>query len=99
MNGDVTGETLRVARETLEHYGGSWRANKNALLLIAARHRRNGQGQGHGPHSRSVAELGVDKYRIARFNAEQRDQLTKRLSAARIACPSRSRWPTGTCSC
>ena len=30
VNGDVTGETLRVAREDLEHCGGSWRANKNA---------------------------------------------------------------------
>ena len=36
VNGDVTGETLRVAREVLEHCGGSWRANKNAAILIAA---------------------------------------------------------------
>lgn len=36
VNGDVTGETLRVAREVLEHCGASWRANKNAAMLIAA---------------------------------------------------------------
>ena len=55
VNGDVTGETLRVAREILEHCGGSWRANKNAAMLIAADIAGMSQGQGHGPHPRRAA--------------------------------------------
>ena len=87
VNGDVTGETLRVARETLEHCGGSWRANKNAVLLIAPDIAGMGRVRATARTLAALRELSVDKYRIARFNTEQRDQLAKRLSAAEDRLP------------
>jgi hypothetical protein len=87
VNGDVTGETLRVARETLEHCGGSWRANKNALLLIAPDIAGMSKARATARTLAALRELGDDKYRLARFNTEQRDQLAKRLTAAQERLP------------
>jgi hypothetical protein len=87
VNGDVTGETLRVARETLEHCGGSWRANKNAVLLIAPDIAGMSRARATARTLAALRELGDDKYRLARFNTEQRDQLAKRLTAAQERLP------------
>ena len=90
---------MRVAREVLEHCGGSWRANKNAAMLIAA----DIPGWPRpGPSARTLAalrDLSDDRHRLNRFNAEQREQLAKRLAEPRNGSPSRSPWPTGTCCC
>jgi hypothetical protein len=87
VNGDVKGETLRVARETLDHCGGSWRANKNAILLIAPDIAGMSRARATARTLAALRELSGDKYRIARFNNEQRDQLAKRLAAAEDRLP------------
>ena len=87
VNGDVTGETLRVAREVLEHCGGSWRANKNAAMLIAADIAGMSKARGSARTLSALRELGADKHRLGRFNAEQREQLAKRLAAAEERVP------------
>jgi hypothetical protein len=87
VNGDVSGETLRVAREVLEHCGGSWRANKNAAMLIAADIAGMSKARGSARTLSALRELGADKHRLGRFNAEQREQLAKRLAAAEERLP------------
>jgi len=73
VNGDVTGETLRVAREVLEHCGASWRANKNAAMLIAADIAGMSKARGSARTLSALRDLGADKHRLGRFNAEQRE--------------------------
>lgn len=87
VNGDVTGETLRVASETLERCGGSWRANRNAVLLVAPDIVGMSRARATARTLAALRELSNDKHRLARFNAEQRDQLVKRLRAAEERLP------------
>jgi len=87
VNGDVTGETLRVAREVLEHCGGSWRANKNAAMLIAADIAGMSKARGSARTLSALRDLSADRHRLSRFNREQQEQLAKRLAAAEERLP------------
>src|SRR5260370_32552956 len=82
VNGDVGGETQRVAREILEHCGGSWRSNKNVAMLIAADFGGMAKAKGSARALAALRDLSGDKHRLGRFNTEQREQLVKRLSDA-----------------
>lgn len=87
IGGDETAATLRFAQEVLERRGSAWRANKNAAMLVAA------DGPGLVKARASARTLGAlrdlrdDKHRLARFNAEQREQLDRRLRSAEDRLP------------
>jgi uncharacterized protein len=87
VNGDLSGETKRVAREVLETYGGSWRANKNAAMLIAADLAAIAKARGSARTLAALRDLSSDQHRLGRFNAEQREQLIKRLAGAEERLP------------
>lgn len=82
IGGDANDETLRVAREVLERRGGSWRANKNAAMLIAADAPGIAKARASARSLAALRDLQGDRHRLGRFNAEQREQLDKRLSSA-----------------
>jgi hypothetical protein len=71
--------TLRTAREILDHRGAVWRSNKNAALLIAADAPAMFKARATARTLAALRDLDNDKHRLNRFNAEQREQLAKRL--------------------
>jgi hypothetical protein len=87
IGGDVTEQTVRVAREILEHRGSSWRANKNAAMLIASDAPSMARARASARTLAALRDLKADNHRLNRFNAEQREQLEKRLVASEERLP------------
>jgi uncharacterized protein len=85
--GDTSDETLKIASEILEHRGGSWRSNKNAAMLVAADGPAIAKARSSARTLAPLRDLAADRHRLNRFNAEQREQLTKRLAAAEDRVP------------
>lgn len=82
-----TEETMRFAQEVLEHRGSSWRTNRNAALLVAADGPALAKARATARTLAALRDLKDDRHRLARFNAEQREQLDKRLSATEDRLP------------
>ncbi|MEX1009664.1 MAG: DUF499 domain-containing protein [Acidimicrobiia bacterium] len=87
IGADGTSDTLRVAREIIDHRGSSWRANKNAVMLIAADGPAVAKARGSARTLAALRDLKSDRHRLNRFNVEQREQLDKRLAAAEERLP------------
>jgi uncharacterized protein len=82
VGGDASEATTRAARDILEHRGGSWRSNKNAAMLIAADAPAIAKARATARTLAALRDLKDDRHRLGRFNAEQREQLDKRLTGA-----------------
>jgi hypothetical protein len=87
IGGDNTDETMRLAREILEHRGGTWRSNKNSAMLIAADGPGIAKARSSARTLAALRDLKADRHRLNRFNAEQREQLDKRLAGAEERLP------------
>jgi uncharacterized protein len=87
IGGDATDGTNRAARDILQHRGGSWRSNKNAAMLIAADAPAIAKARATARTLGALRDLGDDRHRLNRFNAEQREQLGKRLRGAEERLP------------
>lgn len=87
MGGGETSDTVRVAQDILDHRGGAWRANKNAALLVAADGPAITKARASARTLAALRDLKSDRHRLGRFNAEQREQLEKRLTAAEERLP------------
>lgn len=87
IGADGTGDTLRAAREILEHRGGSFRSNRNAAVLVAADGPAMAKARASARTLAALRDLKGDKHRLGRFNAEQREQLDKRLVGAEERLP------------
>ena len=87
VGGDASEGTTRAAREILEHRGGSWRSNKNAAMLIAADAPAIAKARATARTLAALRDLKDDRHRLNRFNAEQREQLGKRLAGAEERLP------------
>jgi uncharacterized protein len=79
--------TRRTAKEILEHRGGSWRTNKNAGMLVAADAPSIARARATARTLAALRDLTNDRHRLSRFNAEQREQLSKRLAGAEERLP------------
>jgi hypothetical protein len=84
---DASDETMRLAREILEHRGSTWRSNKNAAMLVAADGPAMARARSSARTLAALRDLKADRHRLNRFNAEQREQLDKRLAAAEERLP------------
>jgi uncharacterized protein len=82
IGSDASDATMRAAKEILEHHGASWRANKNAAMLIAADTPAIAKARATARTLAALRDLNNDRHRLNRFNAEQREQLGKRLAGA-----------------
>lgn len=80
-------DTERFAKEVLEHRGSSWRANRNAALLVAADGPALTKARATARTLAALLELKDDRHRLGRFNNEQREQLDKRLTNAEQRLP------------
>jgi uncharacterized protein len=87
IGGDATQDTLRLARDILEHRGSAWRANKNAAMLVAADGPTLAKARASARTLAALRDLKADRHRLGRFNAEQREQLDKRLAATEERLP------------
>ena len=87
IGGDETGSTKALAKSILEQRGGAWRANKNALMLIAGDGPAIAKARSSARTLAALRDLSEDQYRLNRFNAEQKEQLTKRLESAEQRLP------------
>ncbi len=86
-NGVDAAETSRFAQGILEHRGSSFRANKNAAMLVAADHSTLLKARAAARTLEALQDLSKDKHRLARFNAEQKEQLSRRLAGAEERLP------------
>ncbi len=82
IGGISTDETMRLAREILEHPGATWRSNKSAAMLVAADGPTIAKARSSARTLAGLRDLKADRHRLNRFNAEQREQFDKRLGAA-----------------
>lgn len=87
VGGDETAATLQIAREILEQKGSAFRANRNAAMLIAADGPALVKARASARTLAALRDLKADKHRVTRFNAEQREQLDKRLTVAEDRLP------------
>jgi hypothetical protein len=87
FGGDETADTLRIAQDILDHRGTAWRANKNAAMLVGADGPAITKARASARTLAALRELKSDRHRLGRFNAEQREQLEKRLAAAEERLP------------
>ncbi len=87
VGGESSSATTVAAREILEHRGGSWRSNKNAAMLIAADAPAIAKARATARTLAALRDLRDDRHRLGRFNAEQREQLAKRLAGAEERLP------------
>lgn len=90
VGAETSEATLRAAKDILDHRGGAWRANKNAAALVAADAPAMAKARGTARTLAALRELANDKHRLSRFNAEQREQLAKRLANAAERLPQQT---------
>ena len=87
VGADNTAETLAAAGEVLNHRGAAWRSNKNAAMLVAADGPAITKARASARTLAALRDLKNDRHRMGRFNAEQKEQLEKRLAAAEERLP------------
>ena len=87
VGAEASAATMRAAQEILEHHRASWRTNKNAAMLIACDAPALAKARASARTLGALRELTNDRHRLNRFNAEQREQLAKRLRSAEDRLP------------
>ena len=85
------GESGEVAIGDAEHIltyrGDTFRTNKNSAVLVAGDGYALSKARGSARTLAALREVAADNQRLKRFNAEQRDQLARRLEAAEERLP------------
>jgi hypothetical protein len=87
IGAEASAATMRAAQEILERRGGSWRTNKNGAMLIAGDAPALAKARASARSLGALRDLTNDRHRLNRFNAEQREQLAKRLASAEDRLP------------
>jgi hypothetical protein len=87
INGEGTADALQFARTLLEQRGSSFRANKNASMLLVADGYALARARGSARTLAALTDVAADNQRLRRFNTEQKEQLSKRLETATERLP------------
>jgi hypothetical protein len=87
INGEGTEDALRFARTILEQRGSSFRANKNSVMLLVTDGPALAKARGTARTLAALTEVAADNQRLKRFNAEQKEQLAKRVGDATERLP------------
>lgn len=80
-------DSLSTASEILTTKGAGWRAQLNAVVLVAADARALATARATARTLAAMRDLLDDRHRLARFNNEQKEQLRKRASDAEQRLP------------
>ena len=87
LGGDNEELSRARAKEVLSQRGNADRTNKNACLLVVADGPALAKARATARTIVAMKDLKKDKYRLNRFNAEQREQLDERLRSAESRLP------------
>lgn len=87
LNGEGNKEAVATAQTILEQRGTAFRTNRNATMLVVADAHAMPKARAAARTLAALRDVSEDVPRLKRFNAEQRDQLSKRLSAAEERLP------------
>ncbi|GDY33867.1 ATP-binding protein [Gandjariella thermophila] len=87
LGGDTDSEALEIASQILKTKGAGWRANLNAIVLVAADAHLMSAARSTARTLAAMQDLLGDRYRLARFNAEQKERLRKRASDSEERLP------------
>lgn len=87
VGAEASAATIHAAQEILERRGGSWCTNKNGAILIAGDASALAKARAGARTLGTLRDLTNDRHRLNRFNAEQREQLAKRLQSAEDRLP------------
>ncbi|MGH8930158.1 MAG: ATP-binding protein [Egibacteraceae bacterium] len=87
IGGTDTAETKRIARDILQKRGTVFRGNRNAAMLVAADGATVAKARASARTLAALRDVKEDQPRFNRFNAEQREQLDRRLTAAEERLP------------
>jgi hypothetical protein len=82
INGEGSDDTLRHARTILEQRGSAFRANRNTAMLLIADGYALAKARASARTLAALTDVQADNQRLKRFNAEQKEQLVKRLTSA-----------------
>lgn len=82
INGEGSDDALRHARAILEQRGAGFRANRNAAMVLIADAYALAKARASARTLAALTDVQADNQRLKRFNAEQKEQLTKRLAYA-----------------
>jgi hypothetical protein len=87
VEGTASDSVRSLADEILARRGSAFRVNRNAAMLLAADGPALAKARGSARTLGALRDLQADRHRMARFNAEQREQLSKRLAGAESRLP------------
>jgi uncharacterized protein len=87
LGDDSDRDTLETASQILKTKGAGWRANLNAVVLVAADAHLMSAARATARTLAAMQDLLEDRHRLARFNAEQKDRLRKRASDSEERLP------------
>jgi hypothetical protein len=87
INGEGNDDSLNCARNILEQRGSAFRANKNSIMLLLADRAALAKARGTTRTLAALTDVSTDGQRLKRFNAEQKEQLGKRLKDATERLP------------
>jgi hypothetical protein len=88
INGNEgTAAAIEAAQRVLEYSGTRFRTNKNAALLVLADAKTLTQARATARTLAALTDIAGDSQRLKRFNAEQKEILSKRLEATKDRLP------------
>lgn len=79
---EFTDQAIEAARRVLDYGGTTFRSNKNTALLVVADAKALIQARSAARTLAALHDIAGDAQRLKRFNAEQKEILTKRMAAA-----------------
>lgn len=88
INGkESTAAAVEAAQRVLEYSGSRFRTNKNAALLVIADAKTLTQARAAARTLAALTDIAGDSQRLKRFNAEQKEILSKRLETTKDRLP------------
>jgi hypothetical protein len=88
INGrESTAGALEAAQRVLEYSGSRFRTNKNAALLVIADAKLLTQARATARTMAALTDIAGDSQRLKRFNAEQKEILSRRLETTKDRLP------------
>lgn len=90
IGAESTSDAVRHAQEIVEHRGSSFRTNKNSAMLVIADAPALAKTRQTARTLAALRDLKADKHRLNRFNAEQKEQLHKRLVSSEDRLPQQT---------
>ena len=87
VGSELTGETTASAEQIVTTRGATARTNKNAVCVVAADAAALSKARQTARTLAAMRDINHDRHRLERFNKEQREQLSQRLTESEERLP------------